>query len=274
MRKDSPVETRPGEAVIWTDGACSGNPGPGGWAAIVIPSDGGDPVELSGGERADDQQPDGADRGARGPALAARRLEGRRGDGLAADAELDDDLAAGLEAQGLEDGGGQAGQEPGPADRARRRGQAARGTCAGTGSAGTRPAPRTRTRRSTTAPTSSPSRPLVRRPDAGACARLSASSGAEPAFARSDSSSRIASDTSATVMPCDGRERISTSSPAPSSPSVDDPQVGARPARLAESSAPSSDRRSASRASRTAAAAGSPRARRSRSATARRSRRR
>jgi ribonuclease HI len=51
MRKDSPVETRPGEAVIWTDGACSGNPGPGGWAAIVIGSDGGDPVELSGGER-------------------------------------------------------------------------------------------------------------------------------------------------------------------------------------------------------------------------------
>jgi ribonuclease HI len=51
MRKDSPVATRPGEAVIWTDGACSGNPGPGGWAAIVIPAAGGDPVELSGGER-------------------------------------------------------------------------------------------------------------------------------------------------------------------------------------------------------------------------------
>ena len=51
MRKDSPVETRPGEAVIWTDGACSGNPGPGGWAAIVIPAEGGDAVELSGGER-------------------------------------------------------------------------------------------------------------------------------------------------------------------------------------------------------------------------------
>src|SRR5436305_1712022 len=51
MRKDSPVEPRPGEAVIWTDGACSGNPGPGGWAAIVIPSEGAEPVELSGGER-------------------------------------------------------------------------------------------------------------------------------------------------------------------------------------------------------------------------------
>src|SRR3954451_23729132 len=51
MRKDSPVEVQPGEAVIWTDGACSGNPGPGGWAAIVIGEEGADPVELSGGEK-------------------------------------------------------------------------------------------------------------------------------------------------------------------------------------------------------------------------------
>jgi len=50
-RKDLPVETRPGEAVIWTDGACSGNPGPGGWAAIVIPSEDAEPIELSGGEK-------------------------------------------------------------------------------------------------------------------------------------------------------------------------------------------------------------------------------
>jgi ribonuclease HI len=49
-RKDTPVEARPGEALVWTDGACSGNPGPGGWAAIVVPPDGGDPAELSGGE--------------------------------------------------------------------------------------------------------------------------------------------------------------------------------------------------------------------------------
>ena len=48
--KETPVESRPGEALVWTDGACSGNPGPGGWAAIVIPPGGGDPVELSGGE--------------------------------------------------------------------------------------------------------------------------------------------------------------------------------------------------------------------------------
>jgi ribonuclease HI len=43
------LEPRPGEALVWTDGACSGNPGPGGWAAIVVPADGGDPLELSGG---------------------------------------------------------------------------------------------------------------------------------------------------------------------------------------------------------------------------------
>jgi ribonuclease HI len=44
-----PFEARPGEAVVWTDGACRGNPGPGGWAAIVVPADGGADVELSGG---------------------------------------------------------------------------------------------------------------------------------------------------------------------------------------------------------------------------------
>jgi ribonuclease HI len=47
---ESPVEQQPGEALVWTDGACSGNPGPGGWAAIVVPHDGGEAVELSGGE--------------------------------------------------------------------------------------------------------------------------------------------------------------------------------------------------------------------------------
>jgi ribonuclease HI len=35
---------------VWTDGACSGNPGPGGWAAIVVGPDDAEPVELSGGE--------------------------------------------------------------------------------------------------------------------------------------------------------------------------------------------------------------------------------
>jgi ribonuclease HI len=44
---EKPVEAREGEVVVWTDGACSGNPGPGGWAAIVVSADG--TVELSGG---------------------------------------------------------------------------------------------------------------------------------------------------------------------------------------------------------------------------------
>jgi ribonuclease HI len=49
---ETPVEQRAGEALVWTDGACSGNPGPGGWAAIVVPPGGGAPVELSGGDGA------------------------------------------------------------------------------------------------------------------------------------------------------------------------------------------------------------------------------
>jgi ribonuclease HI len=48
---ETPVEQRPGEALIWTDGACSGNPGPGGWGAVVVGADGG-AVELSGGDAA------------------------------------------------------------------------------------------------------------------------------------------------------------------------------------------------------------------------------
>ena len=35
--------------MVWTDGACSGNPGPGGWAAIVV-SPSGETTELSGSE--------------------------------------------------------------------------------------------------------------------------------------------------------------------------------------------------------------------------------
>lgn len=36
------------EVSIWTDGACSGNPGPGGWGAVLIYR--GHTKELSGGE--------------------------------------------------------------------------------------------------------------------------------------------------------------------------------------------------------------------------------
>src|SRR5215203_7051553 len=45
---ETPVEAREGEVLVWTDGACRGNPGPGGWAAIVVAA-GEEPVELSGG---------------------------------------------------------------------------------------------------------------------------------------------------------------------------------------------------------------------------------
>jgi ribonuclease HI len=47
-----PLEQGPGEVLVWTDGACSGNPGPGGWAAILVPAPetGGEPVEHSGGD--------------------------------------------------------------------------------------------------------------------------------------------------------------------------------------------------------------------------------
>ncbi|TVQ03281.1 MAG: ribonuclease HI [Balneolaceae bacterium] len=41
-------EKRP-EVILYTDGACSGNPGPGGWGALLIHK--GKEKELSGGER-------------------------------------------------------------------------------------------------------------------------------------------------------------------------------------------------------------------------------
>jgi ribonuclease HI len=47
--REAPVEARFGESLVWTDGACRGNPGPGGWAAILVGPDGEKPVELSGG---------------------------------------------------------------------------------------------------------------------------------------------------------------------------------------------------------------------------------
>jgi ribonuclease HI len=48
--KFSPMTKEParGVAEIYTDGACSGNPGPGGWGAVL--SYGGHTRELSGGE--------------------------------------------------------------------------------------------------------------------------------------------------------------------------------------------------------------------------------
>lgn len=42
-------EAGPGEVLIWTDGACQGNPGPGGWAALLVFPEDGTIVERSGG---------------------------------------------------------------------------------------------------------------------------------------------------------------------------------------------------------------------------------
>ena len=41
-------EARPGDVVIYTDGACKGNPGPGGWGALLIAGE--HRKELFGGE--------------------------------------------------------------------------------------------------------------------------------------------------------------------------------------------------------------------------------
>jgi len=46
---ETSVEAREGEVLVWTDGACRRNPGPGGWAAIVVAGGGAEPLELSGG---------------------------------------------------------------------------------------------------------------------------------------------------------------------------------------------------------------------------------
>jgi ribonuclease HI len=44
------MTTRP-EVQLYTDGACSGNPGPGGWAFILLHPATGKKLERSGGER-------------------------------------------------------------------------------------------------------------------------------------------------------------------------------------------------------------------------------
>jgi ribonuclease HI len=51
-------EAKP-KVVIYTDGACQGNPGPGGYGAVIIES--ARRKEISGGYRQNDQQPHGID---------------------------------------------------------------------------------------------------------------------------------------------------------------------------------------------------------------------
>src|SRR3954453_22745767 len=46
--REAPLEIRDWGAPVGTDGACRGNPGPGGWAAIVVGPGRRPPVGLSG----------------------------------------------------------------------------------------------------------------------------------------------------------------------------------------------------------------------------------
>jgi ribonuclease HI len=49
LRNDlNPISSSMKDVTMYTDGACSGNPGPGGWAAIIINGD--DAEQLTGGE--------------------------------------------------------------------------------------------------------------------------------------------------------------------------------------------------------------------------------
>jgi ribonuclease HI len=43
--------TQPSEVQLYSDGACSGNPGPGGWAFLLVHPATGKKLERSGGER-------------------------------------------------------------------------------------------------------------------------------------------------------------------------------------------------------------------------------
>ncbi|MBN1591413.1 MAG: ribonuclease HI [Pirellulales bacterium] len=44
-------DTRPTEVILFTDGGCSGNPGPGGWAFVLRHPSSGKEIERSGAER-------------------------------------------------------------------------------------------------------------------------------------------------------------------------------------------------------------------------------
>ncbi len=46
-----PAIDKPAEVQLFTDGACSGNPGPGGWAFILRHPSSGKELERSGAER-------------------------------------------------------------------------------------------------------------------------------------------------------------------------------------------------------------------------------
>ena len=124
-------ESAPGVVEIYTDGACSGNPGPGGWGALLMY--GGRTKELCGGEAT----PTTNNRMELMAAIQALESLTRRSTvHLHTDSSYlrngDHELAADLEAQRLEDCGQAAGQERGPVAAPRCRGRAGT-TCTGCG---------------------------------------------------------------------------------------------------------------------------------------------
>ena len=166
--RELPLEPRPGELLVWTDGACSGNPGPGGWAAIVVAPDGAT-VEHSGGDRHttnNRMEYTAAIEGLRSLPSGSRAC-------IVTDSRLMIDSMttwlAGWKRKGWKTASGDPVKNQDLVKALDAELPATR-TSAGTGCAATRPARSTVTRRSTTAPTAWRSR----RP---ACGRLSAHAG-------------------------------------------------------------------------------------------------
>src|SRR4030088_2417497 len=112
-------EAASGEVLVWTDGACQRNPGPGGWAALLCWEDG--VVEEHSDGLAHTTNNIMEMTAAGGLARAAVRVTGLRRDRLAVPARRHDLLDGRVEAQGLEDGFGRPGQEQGDLGPARRR---------------------------------------------------------------------------------------------------------------------------------------------------------
>ena len=113
---------------IFTDGACSGNPGPGGWGAILRYN--GATKELSWRRGRDHQQPHGADGGDRGAERAEGAVRGRSLHRQQLRQGRHRRLDRRLEAQRLEDRRQEAGEERRAVAGARRGAQAPQGDLA------------------------------------------------------------------------------------------------------------------------------------------------
>ncbi len=115
--------TRLSTVVIYTDGACKGNPGPGGWGALLRA--GAHEKELFGGEAHTTNNRMELTAVIRALRVADARVPGGDLHRLAVREERHRDVDPRLAAQRLEDGGQEARQERGPVARARRARRAA-----------------------------------------------------------------------------------------------------------------------------------------------------